>query len=82
MSIASFFTGISSKIKAGLARVAQMVGISEALQVADQVTASMAPPPQVYIPSTRRRKAGPVRPAGSKLARKAAKGTVGKATLR
>lgn len=82
MSIASVFSTFTAKIKSGLARLAQVAGIAVASQVADAFTAAHVEPLRFAPPSPRRRAAGPARPAGSKLARKAAEGTVGKATLR
>lgn len=82
MSFASFFSSISAKAKAAIARIAAVVGIADAARVTHLVTAANAPAIQ-FVPQPRRsRQPGPVRPAGSKLARKAAEGTVGKAALR
>lgn len=82
MSIMSLFSSISAKAKAAISRIAALVGIGEAAEVAHMVTAANAPAIQ-FVPQPRRRRSpGPVRPAGSKLARKAAEGTVGKAVIR
>lgn len=82
MKIVALFSGFTSKIAAGLKRLAQVVGLAETADIAHTVSASLMPAPVFHVPPVRNRKAGPVRPAGSKLARKAAEGTVGKAVLR